>query len=187
MNGMPGGEGLGRPAGATGSSATGRNGGPGGPGAARDLPDALPPVPGAAASGAPQAGLFGDLLDRFTEIVGPAASEATFHYASLQEGMRLGAGHGPKDLAAALARVDGVVGQRSRILEDRGGLVRIAVSGSGLLASGNPVRQAVVRGLVEGMLRVVRGRAYTGKVLPAPGGASEYTLEFRVEGEHAAS
>lgn len=127
----------------------------------------------------PQAGLFGDLLDRFTEIVGPAASEATFHYASLQEGMRLGAGHGPKDLALALARVDGVVGQRSRIVSDESGVVRIAVTGSNLLSSGNPVRQAVVRGLIEGLLRVVRGRAYTGKVLPSSG--PEFTLEFRTE------
>jgi len=182
MNDLPRGEGVGR--GGAGSGSAGPSPGAGLAG--------LPGMPGGAAAlptsgGAPQAGLFGDLLDRFTEIVGPAASEATFHYASLQEGMRLGAGHGPKDLAAALARVDGVVGQRSRILEDRAGVVRIAVSGSGLLASGNPVRQAVVRGLVEGMLRVVRGRAFTGKVLPAAQGQNEHTLEFRVEGEHAAS
>jgi hypothetical protein len=143
--------------------------------------------PGMPAGATPQAGLFGDLLDRFTEIVGPAASEATFHYASLQEGMRLGAGHGPKEIAAALARVDGVLGQRSRILDDRNSTIRIVVTGSGLLASGNPVRQAVVRGLIEGMLRVVRGRGYTGKVMPAPNGATEHTLEFHVEAQHASA
>jgi len=71
------------------------------------LPGDGPGLPGPPA-GPSGAGLFGDLLDRFTEIVGPAASEATFHYASLQEGMRLGAGFGPRDLAAALARVDAV-------------------------------------------------------------------------------
>ncbi|MFO1533502.1 MAG: hypothetical protein ABR562_07405 [Thermoplasmatota archaeon] len=145
--------------------------------------------PGLAKGNTPQAGLFGDLLDRFTEIVGPAASEATFHYASLQEGMRLGSGHGPKELAAALARVDGVVGQRSRVLEDRAEAVRIAVAGSSLLASGNPVRQAVVRGLIEGMLRVVRGRPYTGRVVPPAAGATaaEVVIEFRAEAANAPS
>jgi hypothetical protein len=140
------------------------------------------PVAGAAAGNTPHSGLFGDLLDRFTEIVGPAASEATFHYASLQEGMRLAQGHGPRDLAQALARVDAVVGQRSRIVEDRD-RIRVAVSGSALLSSGNPVRQAVVRGLIEGVLRVVRGRPYTGRIMPEPSG--EFTLEFSAEAGRA--
>lgn len=139
--------------------------------------------PGVSAAANPQAGLFGDLLDRFTEIVGPAASEATFHYASLQEGVRLGTGHGPKDLAAALARVDGVVGQKSRILAD-GDVVRIAVAGSALLASGNPVRQAVVRGLLEGMLRAVRGRTYAGRIVESKAGSLDAVLEFQEEVSH---
>src|ERR1051326_6005201 len=103
---------------------------------------------GGAGASAPS-GLFGDLLDRFTEIVGAAASEATFHYASLQEGMRLGTGFGPRDLAPAPGRVAAVVGQRSRVAEEGADRISIAVSGSSLLASGNPVRQAVVRGLLE--------------------------------------
>lgn len=139
---------------------------------------------GATAGNTPHSGLFGDLLDRFTEIVGPAASEATFHYASLQEGMRLAQGHGPRDLAQALARVDAVVGQRSRILEDRD-RIRVAVSGSALLSSGNPVRQAVVRGLIEGVLRVVRGRPYTGRITPEASG--EFILEFTSEAGRAPS
>jgi len=126
---------------------------------------------------APAADLFGTLLDRFMDVVGPAASEATFHYASVQEGLRIGAGHGPNELATALARVDGVLGHRSRLLEESRGTVRISVAGSDMLASTSPVRHAVVRGMLEGMLRAVRGVPYVGRVMPGhvPG---ESILEF---------
>lgn len=132
-----------------------------------------------------QAPLFGDLLDRFTEIVGGAASEATFHLASVQEGLRIGAGHGPDDLQTPLARIDAIVGQKSRILPGPPGVVRVAVQGSSLLASGHPARQAVVLGLIEGALRAVHGVGYAGEISARPATAGETVLEFTVVGEAA--
>jgi hypothetical protein len=134
---------------------------------------------------APEPGLFGDLLDRFTEIVGPAASAATFHFASLQEGMRLGQGYRPQDLPAALARIDRVLGHHSRVLADSRDGLRIGIRDSPLLASGNQVRQAVVRGLLEGLLRAVRGRPHQGRVVGDEGGM--HVLEFVPEGRDAAA
>ena len=132
-----------------------------------------------------QAPLFGDLLDRFAEIVGGAASEATFHLASVQEGLRIGAGHGPEDLQTPLARIDSIVAQRSQIVPGPPGVVRIAVQGSSLLASGHPARQAVVLGLIEGALRAVHGVGYAGEISAPPGKPGEHLLEFKVVGEGA--
>ncbi|MEA3189661.1 MAG: hypothetical protein QOD77_243 [Thermoplasmata archaeon] len=145
-------------------------------------PDLVAPASVAAA----QAGLFGGLLDRFCEVVGPAASEATFHYAAVQEGLRLGAGHGPKGLDSALAAVDAVLGHRSRLTAD-GDVLRLAITDSPILAGGKPVRLAVVRGLVEGTLRAVRGKAYTGKFLEGRAEGDEALLELRMEDDHDAT
>lgn len=144
------------------------------------MPPDADPTPSHGLAGV-QASLFGNLLDRFCEVVGPAASEATFHYAALQEGMRLGAGHGPAGLPGALAAIDAMLGQRSRVVASDDA-VRIAITGSPLLVGRKPVRLAVVRGLLEGMMRAVRGRAYTGQFLEGRAGeGADALLELRME------
>jgi len=99
-------------------------------------------------------GLFGGLLDRFSEIVGDGPSYATFHFASQQEGARLGAGLGPAELTEVLQRVDGILGHRSRLLENGAEVVRVEVDGSALLAAGR-VGNGILLGFLEGILRAV--------------------------------
>lgn len=115
-------------------------------------------------SPSPQAiGLFGGLLDRFTEIVGDGPSYATFHFASQQEGARLGANSGPAELPDLLRRVDAILGHRSRLVESGPELVRIEVDGSALLAGGR-VGVGVLLGFLEGVLKAVFKHAVEGGV-----------------------
>ncbi|MCA1819682.1 MAG: hypothetical protein LC620_06510 [Halobacteriales archaeon] len=118
-----------------------------------------------------------DLLDRFTELVGPAASQSTMHQDSVMEGQRLGRGCRVSDLPPALDRIDGLLNNKSRILHDSKETVRIAVAGSSLLACRNPVQQAVVLGLVEGVLHGSRGQRYKGRVFEHDVDAKEIELE----------
>ena len=122
-------------------------------------------------------GLFGGLLDRFTEIVGDGPSYATFHLASQQEGMRLAEGAGPDDLGQLLDRADAILGQHSHLVAASPDLVKVDVTQSGLVGSSH-VAAGVLLGLLEGLLRVVYKHPFEGAIeSQTPGGNAK--LAFR--------
>ncbi|MES2155067.1 MAG: hypothetical protein V4510_08025 [bacterium] len=108
-------------------------------------------------------GLFGGLLDRFTEIVGDGPSYATFHFASQQEGARLGAGAAPPELGDLLHRVDGILGHRSRLVAAGPDEVVVEVDGSPLVGGGH-VGQGILLGFIEGLLKAVLKRPFEGAI-----------------------
>lgn len=128
--------------------------------------DGLQATPSSPVSAAPPAfsgpiGLFGGLLDRFTEIVGDGPSYATFHFASQQEGARLAAGAGPADLPDLLHRVDAILGHHSHLVDSGPDAVRIDVADSALLGGGR-VSFGILLGFLEGLLKATLKRPFEG-------------------------
>ena len=124
-------------------------------------------------------GLLGGLLSRFTELVGEGPGYATFHFASQQEGARLGEGSHPADLPELLLRVDAILGQRSRLLEATTGLVRLQVDGSSLLRAAGRTGSGVVLGFWEGVLKAVFKHPFDGEVEGLAPAAGTVILAFK--------
>lgn len=118
----------------------------------------------AEAKPAPEAGLLGGLLTRFTEIVGEGPGYATFHFASQQEGARLAADCRPADLPELLVRIDAILGHHSRLLECNAQHVRLQVDSAPLLRGAGRTGAGVVLGFWEGVLRSVYKRPFDGGI-----------------------
>lgn len=106
--------------------------------------------------------LVAGLFDQVREIIGEDSTCSMLHFAAAEEGRLLGAaGEGVEDLKAALARIEPLVGSKLEIVSERLDQIDIRAPGFQEKMSNRPV-QAVLLGLLEGVLSQARHRPYEG-------------------------
>lgn len=116
-------------------------------------------------------------------VVGDEAYEAMFRYAAVQEGRRLAGTTRNQDLQAAIDQLDAILGQRTRLIDNGGEGLRVHVMESPLFDNGDPVTQALVIGLLQGVVSAKRRREYQGSLVPPPEeGFRGLLLEFEPDG-----
>jgi hypothetical protein len=115
------------------------------------------------------------------QIVGDGASYAMLHYGAMEEGKRFGGGYGASDLPQVLQRIDAVMLQNSEVVADDGGSVRVRVTASPLLVTGQRSIQGIILGLLEGALSSSRQGRYKGAILPSSD-KGELLVELKRDG-----
>ena len=108
--------------------------------------------------------LVAGLFDQVREIIGEDSTCSMLHFAAAEEGRLLGAAaEGVDDLKAALARIEPLVGSKLEIVFERLDQIDIRAPGFQGNMNNRPV-QAVLLGLLEGVLSQARHRPYEGKL-----------------------
>ncbi|HEX9815632.1 MAG TPA: hypothetical protein VGB18_01515 [Candidatus Thermoplasmatota archaeon] len=106
--------------------------------------------------------LFAGLLDQVREIIGEDSTCSMLHYAAAEEGRLLGAeAEGVDDLKQALARIEPLVGSKLEVVSEKLDQIEIRAPGFQARMNNRPV-QAVLLGLLEGVLSQTRHRPYEG-------------------------
>ncbi len=122
------------------------------------------------------------LLIRLGEVLGEEACRAMFHYAAVQEGREVGNSLPRGELNALMERLDDLLDQSSKILEEDSVTLRLEIRDSALLAGGDRSLFEIVLGFLEGALGAYKGRSYTGRVDETLGdGDATTTLSFEVQ------
>ena len=101
--------------------------------------------------------VVGEILANVRGVIGDEASHAMFHYAATVEGKRLASIGGDVGAVEALARLDQILGQRSRVMSEGRDGVRVHVLDSPLLHADEPVLRQLLSGLMAGMLSAAGG------------------------------
>ncbi len=112
--------------------------------------------------------VMGMILSSVRGVVGEDAYEAMFHYAAVQEGKRIASEGKDEDLETALGRLDDVLGQRSRLIQNGSSTLRIHVIDSPLIRSEDTTMRALMIGLLQGLVSARQRRPYHGKLLDPP-------------------
>lgn len=108
--------------------------------------------------------LVAGLFDQVREIIGEDSTCSMLHFAAAEEGRILGAqADGVDDLKATLARIEPLVGSKLEIVSERLDQIDIRAPGFQGNMSNRPV-QAVLLGLLEGVLSYTRHRPYEGSL-----------------------
>ncbi|HVM45287.1 MAG TPA: hypothetical protein VM582_05075 [Candidatus Thermoplasmatota archaeon] len=126
--------------------------------------------------------LMTGLLAHMRQIVGDGACYAMLHYGATEEGKRLGAGVDAGALPGVLARLDGLLQQRTEVLKDEGDVVALRVHSSALLQGSERPVHGIILGLLEGALTASRAARYRGSVVAGDG---ELFVELRREAGRA--
>lgn len=120
--------------------------------------------------------LVAGLFDQVREIIGEDSTCSMLHFAAAEEGRLLGAeGEGVDDLKQALQRIEPLVGSKLEIVSEK--LDHIEIRAPGFQAKmGNRPVQAVLLGLLEGVLSYARHRPYEGSL---NGGADDAIVHLQ--------
>lgn len=120
--------------------------------------------------------LVAGLFDQVREIIGEDSTCSMLHFAAAEEGRILGAGsEGVDDLKQALARIEPLVGSKLEIVTEKLDHIEIRAPGFKAGMNNRPV-QAILLGLLEGVLSHARHRPYEGSL---NGGTAEAIVHLQ--------
>jgi hypothetical protein len=106
--------------------------------------------------------LIAGLFDQVRAIIGEDSTCSMLHYAAAEEGRMLSGGSdGVEDLRQALTRIEPLVGSKLEIVSELQDHIEIRAPGFQERMGNRPV-QAVLLGLLEGVLSQTRHRPYEG-------------------------
>lgn len=119
--------------------------------------------------------LVAGLLDQVREIIGEASTYSMLHFAASEEGRILGAqGEEVEDLRQALARVEPLLGTALEVVSEGPDEITIRIPGFKDRVASRPI-QAVLLGLLEGLLSRARHRPFEGTL---NGGVPDVVVHF---------
>ena len=124
--------------------------------------------------------LLAGVLEQVRGIIGEDSTVSMLHFAALEEGrLLLPEADAVEDLGEALRRLEPLVGSGLHVVLDEPDHIQVRPDAINLSAEGRPV-QAIIVGLLEGLLSKTRNRPYDGHVLDANGHGSVIDLRLAI-------